>query len=314
VNRVRLTIGVLVAGLVAAGCSHAKHDAGVPPPGLVSSHSSVAATPSAAPAAVPGTASLAGVAASVSPPASGPASSPAVTSHPAPATPHPTTAPKPTAAPAPTPPAAPKPAPKPAPLLVEQLTSIGKAQQVVIVTATSSTTDVATLQTFELDAGKWRAVFPAMAAHIGRAGFSAEKHEGDLKTPQGMYGFGTMFGQRANPGVKFPYRQADSQSVWVDDVNSPYYNTWQENAALSGEHLASAGYATAYAYAVDIAYNTAPVVPGKGSAIFLHVSTGGGTAGCVSIAQSNLLEVLRWLDPAKNPVIVMGPASAIRSY
>ena len=197
---------------------------------------------------------------------------------------------------------------------MEQLADVGDARQVVIVTSSSWTTDVATLQTFEKDAGGWRPVFPAMPAHIGRAGFSADKHEGDLKTPTGKYGFGTMFGQRPNPGVKFPYRQADAQSVWVDDVNSPYYNTWQENAALSGEHLASSGYATAYAYAVAIAYNTNPVVKGKGSAIFLHVSTGGGTAGCVSIAQANLLQVLRWLDPSKSPVIVMGPTSVIRQY
>jgi len=199
-------------------------------------------------------------------------------------------------------------------LLVAQLADVGNARQVVIVTSAGSTTDVATLQTFEHDASGWRAIFPAMAAHIGRAGFSADKHEGDLKTPEGKYGFGTMFGQRPNPGVMFPYRQADAQSVWVDDVTSPHYNTWQENAALSGEHLASSAYATAYAYAVDIAYNTSPVVPGKGSAIFLHVSTGGGTAGCVSVAQANLLKVLRWLDPAKNPVIVMGPESVIRRY
>ena len=319
-NRARLAAGVLVLGLAAAGCSHDKKavlpSPAAPASSAVSAPTDLPAAPAsdtAGPAGV--TAGVtAGVASSAGTSPSAPASNDPATTHPASATPHPTAVPKPTAAPTRTALPAPKPAPKPTPLLVEQLASVGGAQQVVIVTAASSTTDVATLQTFEQDSGTWRAVFPAMAAHIGRAGFSADKHEGDLKTPQGMYGFGTMFGQRTNPGVKFPYRQADSQSVWVDDVHSPYYNTWQENAALSGEHLAAAGYATAYAYAVDIAYNTSPVVPGKGSAIFLHVSTGGGTAGCVSIAQSNLLEVLRWLDPAKKPVIVMGPTAAIRQY
>jgi L,D-peptidoglycan transpeptidase YkuD (ErfK/YbiS/YcfS/YnhG family) len=255
--------------------------------------------------------------------------SPSPSFQPAQATPLPATpsataraAPPPTK-PGPTRPAQPEPAqpkpssPKPAApqLLVEQLKDVGNASQVVTVTSSGWTTDVATLQTFEKDAaGTWHPVFPAMPAFIGRAGFSADKREGDLKTPAGKYGFGTMFGQQPNPGVKFPYRQADSQSVWVDDVTSPYYNTWQENAALKGEHLASSGYATAYAYAVDIAYNTSPIVKGKGSAIFLHVSTGGGTAGCVSLARSNLLEVLRWLDPNKHPVIVMGPSSVIRQY
>jgi L,D-peptidoglycan transpeptidase YkuD (ErfK/YbiS/YcfS/YnhG family) len=200
-------------------------------------------------------------------------------------------------------------------LLVQQLADVGDAQQVVIVTSANSSTDVATLQTFEKDAGIWRAVFPAMAANIGRDGFSADKHEGDLKTPAGKYGFGTMFGQLASPGVKFPYRVADAQSVWVDNGSSPYYNTWREDVPLKdGEDLAAASFKTAYAYAVDIAYNTNPVVKGKGSAIFLHVTTGGGTAGCVSIAKSNLLEVLRWLDPARAPIIVMAPTAVIRQY
>ncbi len=183
-------------------------------------------------------------------------------------------------------------------------------------TSANWSTDVATLQTFEKDAGAWRAVFPAMAANIGRDGFSADKHEGDLKTPAGKFGFGTMFGQQPNPGVKFPYRVADAKSVWVDDTSSPYYNTWREDVALSeGEDLANkASYGTAYAYAVDIAYNTNPVVPGKGSAIFLHVTTGGGTAGCVSVAQANLLKILRWLDPGRAPIIVMAPTSTIRQY
>jgi L,D-peptidoglycan transpeptidase YkuD (ErfK/YbiS/YcfS/YnhG family) len=217
----------------------------------------------------------------------------------------------------PTVPVVPKAAPSatpPQPLLVTQLASVGDAQQVVIVTSLGSGTSVATLQTFEKDAAGWRAVFPAMPAIIGRGGFSSNRTEGDGTTPTGKYSFGTMFGQQANPGVKFPYRVPDAQSVWVGDSASPYYNTWQQNASLIGEHLASSTYSRPYAYAVAINFNTAPVVPYKGSAIFLHVRTGSGTAGCVSIAQSSLLQVLRWLDPARAPVIVMGPSSVIRQY
>jgi L,D-peptidoglycan transpeptidase YkuD (ErfK/YbiS/YcfS/YnhG family) len=219
----------------------------------------------------------------------------------------------PTASVKPKPSATVAPAP-PQPLLVEQLANVGNAQQVVIVTSTGWGTSHATLQTFEKDAGKWRAVFPATPALIGRSGFSANRTEGDGTTPTGRYGFGTMFGQQPNPGVAFPYRRPDAQSVWVGDSTSPFYNTWQENAALVGEHLASASYARPYAYAAVINFNATPVVPYKGSAIFLHVSTGSATAGCVSIAQSSLLPVLRWLDPAKAPVIVMGPSSVIRQY
>ncbi len=219
------------------------------------------------------------------------------------------------ATPAPTrPPPTATPPPPPAPLLVTQLADVGNAQQVVIVTSSSWSSTAATVQTFEKDAGGWHAVFAPMASLIGRHGFSANRTEGDGTTPTGKYSFGTMFGQQPSPGVKFPYRQPDVQSVWVDDNASPYYNSWQENAALSGEHLASSGFARPYAYAAVINFNMSPVVPRKGSAIFLHVSTGDPTAGCVSVAQSNVLEILRWLDPARDPVIVMGPTSVIRTY
>jgi L,D-peptidoglycan transpeptidase YkuD (ErfK/YbiS/YcfS/YnhG family) len=53
-----------------------------------------------------------------------------------------------------------------------------------------------------------------------------------------------------------------------------------------------------------IGYNTTRI-PGAGSAIFLHVGDGSATAGCVSLPVARLLVVLRWLDPARHPVIAM---------
>jgi len=60
----------------------------------------------------------------------------------------------------------------------------------------------------------------------------------------------------------------------------------------------------AYDYAAVIAYNTARV-PGLGSAIFLHVGTGGPTAGCVSLPEPEAIRVLRWLRPADDPRITI---------
>ncbi len=54
-----------------------------------------------------------------------------------------------------------------------------------------------------------------------------------------------------------------------------------------------------------IAYNRAHV-PGRGSAIFLHVGVGGPTAGCVALPVRELLQLLLWLDPARSPLIEMG--------
>ena len=61
----------------------------------------------------------------------------------------------------------------------------------------------------------------------------------------------------------------------------------------------------AYNYGAVIAYNTARK-PGLGSAIFLHVSHGSATAGCVAVPQSDVLKLLRWLNPKLGPRIIMG--------
>ncbi len=84
--------------------------------------------------------------------------------------------------------------------------------------------------------------------------------------------------------------------MWVDDPDSSLYNTQQRLPAdgrwSSAEKLANA---PAYNFAQVIGYNEG-ATPGRGSAIFLHVSTGGPTAGCISVPTSALLALMRWQD------------------
>ncbi len=68
----------------------------------------------------------------------------------------------------------------------------------------------------------------------------------------------------------------------------------------------------AYPWLAVVEYNMRPVVPGKGSGIFLHAATGGPTIGCVSIAKVELRTVLRWLRPAAKPVIAIGTRRQLR--
>ena len=64
-----------------------------------------------------------------------------------------------------------------------------------------------------------------------------------------------------------------------------------------------------YELGVVVEHNDA-CVPGRGSAIFLHVwrEPGAPTAGCTSMARDDLLRLLRWLDPAAEPLLVQLPA------
>ena len=70
---------------------------------------------------------------------------------------------------------------------------------------------------------------------------------------------------------------------------------------------------TAYRHLAVIDYNTSPVVPGRGSGIFLHASTGRPTLGCVSLPVPQLLRALRWLRPSSRPTIAIGTPADLRA-
>ena len=63
-----------------------------------------------------------------------------------------------------------------------------------------------------------------------------------------------------------------------------------------------------YKYGAVINYNRNPIIKGKGSAIFLHIWRGENkpTAGCTATSEKNVLSLLKWMDPEKNPHIIMG--------
>ena len=136
------------------------------------------------------------------------------------------------------------------------------------------------------------------SARVGKNGITSSKREGDGKTPTGIYGFGQAFGVAKNPGTPRGWLQVNNNHYWVDVVNSPYYNKLVDASQTgiqwnSAEHLI--GYPTAYKYAIAVNYNTA-CTAGVGSAIFLHCSTGGSTAGCISVSQSNMVRILQILQ------------------
>jgi L,D-peptidoglycan transpeptidase YkuD (ErfK/YbiS/YcfS/YnhG family) len=62
----------------------------------------------------------------------------------------------------------------------------------------------------------------------------------------------------------------------------------------------------AYPWLAVVEFNMRPVVPGRGSGIFLHAQTGGATNGCVSLRRADLRHVLRWLRPGARPQIAIG--------
>ena len=178
---------------------------------------------------------------------------------------------------------------------------IGPAQQVIAVAAGGYGTGTATVTAYERDASGWKQVFGPWAAYIGRNGVApiGAKREGDGRTPSGVYGFDFMFGVDADPGVHFPFRRiTGSNIVWDDDPASRELQRVDRHATPRRRARARSRWTARRrtSTASVIAYNDART-PGLGSAIFLHVSHGSSTAGCVSLPVDQLLDAAALARP-----------------
>jgi L,D-peptidoglycan transpeptidase YkuD (ErfK/YbiS/YcfS/YnhG family) len=216
-------------------------------------------------------------------------------------------------------PSSPRPAAAPKPdNLASRLHTLPTAtRQVIVAYAAGYGTSTGTVETFQKVDGVWRPVFGKMAMRLGGNGFSDHKVEGDLTTPTGVYRIGgTMYGIAGNPGVRYAYHRLVTDDWWNENVASPGYNSFVHGADPGGGSEALWRTTPQYTYLAVINYNipVVPANPARGSGIFLHVSVGRSTLGCLALDQTDLVKVLRWLDPGAAPRIVMAPAAALSRY
>lgn len=184
--------------------------------------------------------------------------------------------------------------------------AVGSSRQVLLVAAETATATTARLSWWVRHTdGSWHLNRSDVAARVGVRGMTTSKREGDGKTPMGIFPLSLGFGWHANPGTRLTWKRSDTNSRWVDDSSSAFYNRWMQAPANGRWDSAERLRITSYTYALDLGYNLARS-PGKGSAIFLHLNTGRATAGCVSTDQTTMLATLRWLNPALRPVVVIG--------
>lgn len=195
----------------------------------------------------------------------------------------------------------------------DKLKTISGNRQLILVTTNGYNTSKATIQTFEKDTnGKWNAVLN-ISGYVGKFGITSDMKEGGKKAPIGKFTIGTAFGQKGNPGTKLPFRDITSDDVWVDDPESSLYNTWQSRSETEGQWTSAENMKVpAYNYGFVINYNTERI-PYKGSAIFFHIGSS-YTLGCTATSEANVIKILKWLDPAKNPVIIQTPLQELNKY
>ena len=147
-----------------------------------------------------------------------------------------------------------------------------------------------------------------MRCALGRTGISAQKREGDGATPAGAFPLRRVFyraDREPHPRTALTCRAIAPSDGWCDEpadgaynrlVALPYpasaENLWREDRL--------------YDLMIVLGYNDAPVIPGQGSAIFLHLATAdfAPTAGCVALLREDLLIVLREARPGTQVVVL----------
>lgn len=139
-------------------------------------------------------------------------------------------------------------------------------------------------------------------AHNGKKGWTLDHHEGDNRSPVGVFTLTDAGGVLRNPGAKLPYTESGSFAA----PRSWARTHWHD-----------------FDYVIAIDYNrvkgtppndpTRPLGQSKGGSIWIHMDHGSGTSACVSVSKAAMEYLLRTLDPAGHPVVVMGDKADLQA-
>jgi L,D-peptidoglycan transpeptidase YkuD (ErfK/YbiS/YcfS/YnhG family) len=158
----------------------------------------------------------------------------------------------------------------------------------------------------DLVVGRWGARFRGrrFPCAIGRGGTGEKRREGDGVSPAGRHRIETVLG-RPDRGLRArPIRPGDG---WSDDPRDPAYNRLVRPPHRFGhERLRRAD--PLYDLIAVLDFNRAPVLPGAGSAIFLHCwrKPRHPTEGCIAFRRRDLAWILARWRPGSRVVVRAG--------
>src|SRR4051812_37610842 len=142
---------------------------------------------------------------------------------------------------------------------------------------------------------------------LGRGGIRADKREGDGATPRGTFHPLRIWwraDRHVRPRALLPVRVIGPQDAWCEDPGDRHYNQPVQLApGRTGDRLMRDD--RLYDFIIEIDHNTNPRIPGRGSAVFLHLARPdfSPTAGCVSMTRHAMLRLLPRLGPRTKIVI-----------
>ncbi len=162
----------------------------------------------------------------------------------------------------------------------------------------------------QLRAGDATAPVAAAPVSLGRGGIvpASAKREGDGATPAARLPLRSVLlrPDRVPPlALRLPWRWLRPADGWSDAPDDPAYNRpvihphpFRAERLWRDDPL--------YDIIVVLGWNDAPVIPGRGSAIFWHVARADGapTEGCLATARDTLVSLLPRLVPGATLEVV----------
>ena len=141
---------------------------------------------------------------------------------------------------------------------------------------------------------------------IGKNGLTKFKKEGDGKTPKGIFKIEHLYFRKdriKKPLTKLKRIEIKRNMGWCDDVKNKKYNKLIKiNKNCSHEKLFRKD--KKYDLLIPIKYNFNKIIPGKGSCIFIHLTSDyKPTAGCIALKKKDLLILLKLIN--KNSKIII---------
>lgn len=142
---------------------------------------------------------------------------------------------------------------------------------------------------------------------VGSGGCNSHKVEGDGVTPIGVFPFRQIF-VRADRVVDLhtllPVTVINPSLGWCDDATDACYNqliTLPFNGSYEDLYRED----NIYDVILVVGYNDQPVIPGKGSVIFVHVARDSfePTKGCVAFSLLDLLSILHNASIGSNLIV-----------
>lgn len=205
------------------------------------------------------------------------------------------------------------------------------AQQVVVVVTPDWNANQGVLRTYERALGQWRQVGEREPVTVGRNGSAwglglhpdpeagPVKHEGDGRSPAGVFGIGDAFGYAQHADTALPYDAMQASHYCMDVSGSPLYNRIVDAQAVGAEAVAGstepmrldlhADGDQRYRLGFVIEHNP-QARRDAGSCIFAHLwrKPVESTAGCTAMDDPTMTRLLAWLRPDRHPVFVLLPA------